>query len=91
MCFDSNPKHDYVMTFKKVNVIFGLFFFLQTQDSEEAETQEGKPYGEKRKTGSEENAQQWKELMLNAVSEREKAEQEKQVGLRCFWLALQYL
>ncbi|XP_065064430.1 kinesin-like protein KIF15 isoform X2 [Rhopilema esculentum] len=49
------------------------------EDSEEAETQEGKPYAEKRKTGSDEKAQQWKELMLNAVSEREKAEQEKQV------------
>ena len=48
-------------------------------ESDEGASTDAKNNQERRKGGHDGSAQQWKEMMLNAISEREKAENEKQV------------
>lgn len=63
--------------------IIHSFQCLSLEDSDESEETEQRVFSGDRRASLDGNAQQWKELMLNAISEREKAEHDKQVGSLC--------
>lgn len=61
--------------------MISILIIYPDTESDEGTSTEASNNHVRRKAGHDGNAQQWKEMMLNAISEREKAETEKQVYL----------